>query len=121
MIVLKQLDLVLLAIGLPVFIVGHLPLLGWGVAAAAWTVQRTIQWWLLRKAQASDDPRTVVGVIAASMLGRGWLVAGAILAVGLSNNRAGLAAAVMCLILFTVYFTVGMLLRPFQAPNGAAR
>lgn len=117
---LKQLDLVLLAISLPVFLVSGLPMLGWGVAAAAWVLQRGIQLWLRGKASASHDARGIVGWTAASMLGRGWLVAGAILAVGLTNNSAGLAAAVLVLILFTVYFMVGMIMRPLQRPNGRA-
>jgi len=121
MLALKQLDLVLLAISLPVFLLTDLPMLGWTVAAAAWLVQRGIQLWLARKARTSDDARTIVGLTAASMLGRGWLVAGAILAVGISHNSAGLAAAVLVLILFTGYFMVGMIMRPLRRPNGAAR
>jgi hypothetical protein len=122
MLALKQLDLVLLAVSLPVFLVSGLPMLGWGVAAAAWLAQRAIQLWLARKARSSEDPRPIVGWTAASMLGRGWLVAGAILAVGLAHNKDGLAAAVLVLILFTGYFMVGMIMRPLQrAKSGPAR
>ena len=121
MLALKQLDLVLLAVSLPVFLLTGLPMLGWVVAAAAWLAQRGIQLWLLRKTRATDDARTIVGLTAASMIGRGWLVAGAILAVGISHNSAGLAAAALVLILFTGYFMVGMIMRPLQRPNGAAR
>jgi hypothetical protein len=118
----KQLDLVLLAASLPVFLVTGLPMLGWAVAAGAWLTQRAIQVWLLRKARTSADARGLVGWTAASMLGRGWLVAGAILAVGIAHNRAGLAAAVLVLILFTGYFMVGMIMRPYQRMrDGAAR
>jgi hypothetical protein len=121
MLALKQLDLVLLAISLPVFALSGLPMLGWAVAAAAWLVQKAIQYWLANKAVASKDARTIVGLTAASMLGRGWLVAGAILAVGISHNSAGLAAAVLVVILFTAYFAVGMVTRAFRAPGGVAR
>jgi hypothetical protein len=120
MLALKQLDLFLLAVSLPVFLLTGLPMLGWGVAAAAWVAQRGIQLWLARKAATTDDPRAIVGWTAASMLGRGWLVAGAILAVGIAHNSAGLAAAVLVLILFTAYFMVGMIMRPLQRTNGGA-
>ena len=119
MAILRQLDLVVLGLALPVFLVGDLPIAGYGVAAGAWIVQRLIQLYATRRAIAADDPRTTVGVLAGSMIGRGWLVALSIFAVGLGNNRAGLAAAVLCVVLFTVYFTIGMILRPFEQAAGA--
>lgn len=114
MFLLRHLDLVLLAVALPIFLVGDLPMLGYAAGAVAWLSQRAIQLALNRKAAASDDPRTVVGLQAGSMIGRGWLAALIIFAAGLKDNDAGLAAAVLVIILFTAYFTVSMILRPFQ-------
>jgi hypothetical protein len=111
---LKHLDLVLLTIALPVFLLGGLPMLGYVAGAAAWLIQRGVQLVLNRKAAASDDPRTVVGIAAGSIIGRGWLVALIIFAAGLEDEDAGLAAAVLVIVLFTAYFTVSMLMRPFQ-------
>lgn len=92
-----------------------MPLLGYAVAAAAWLAQRGIQALTNAKANASEDPRTVVGVLAASMIGRGWLVAGSIFAVGLAAEpEDGLAAALLSIALFTVYFSTKLLLRPFD-------
>jgi len=113
---LRYLDLVLLVLALPVFVLGGLPLLGYAAGAVAWLVQRAIQVVLNRKAAESDDPRTVVGIAAGSMIGRGWLVALTIFAAGLKDNEAGLAAAVLIIVLFTAYFTVSMILRPFDKP-----
>ena len=110
----KHLDLVLLAIALPVFLLGGLPMLGYVAGAAAWLIQRGVQLLLNRKTAASKDPRTVVGITAGSMIGRAWLVALRIFAAGLSDEDAGLAAAVLVIVLFTAYFTVSMLMRPFQ-------
>jgi hypothetical protein len=110
----RYLDLVLLAIALPIFIVGGLPMLGYAAGAGAWLVQRGIQIALNRKAAAADDPRTVVGITAGSMIGRGWLVALTIFAAGLKDEDAGLAAAVLVIVLFTAYFTVSMIMRPFD-------
>jgi hypothetical protein len=110
----RYLDLVLLALALPVFLVAGLPMLGYAAAAVAWLAQRALQLWLNRRAAASDDPRTVVGIAAGSMIGRGWLVALTIFAAGLKDEDAGLAAAVLVIVLFTAYFTVSMIMRPFQ-------
>jgi hypothetical protein len=114
MIAVRYLDLVLLALALPLFVAGGLPMLGYAAGAAAWLVQRGVQLALNRKAVAADDPRTVVGIAAGSMIGRGWLVALTIFAAGLKDEDAGLAAAVLVIVLFTAYFTVSMIMRPFQ-------
>jgi hypothetical protein len=114
MIAVRYLDLVLLALAVPVFLLGGLPMLGYAAGGAAWLVQRGVQLALNRKAAAADDPRTVVGIVAGSMIGRGWLVALTIFAAGLKDEDAGLAAAVLIIVLFTAYFTVSMIMRPFQ-------
>ena len=117
----RYLDLLLVALALPVFLVAGLPLAGWAVGGGAWVAQRALQEYLDRRASASTDPRTVVGLLAGSMIARGWFVAIAVFLVGLSDNEAGLAAAVLVIALFTVYFTVRMILRPFEtdAPGSA--
>jgi len=73
-----------------------------------------VQALLNRRVADSTDPRTVVGVTAGAMIGRGWLVALTIFAAGLQDEDAGLAAAVLVIVLFTAYFTVSMIMRPFQ-------
>jgi hypothetical protein len=113
----RFLDLVLLAVALPVFVIGGLPMLGYAAGAGAWLVQRGLQLLLNRKAVAADDPRTTVGIAAGSMIGRGWLVALTIFAAGLVDEDAGLAAAVLVIVLFTAYFTVSMIMRPFDIEN----
>ena len=117
MIAIRYLDLVLLAVALPIFLIGGLPMLGYAAGATAWLVQRGLQIVLNRKAAAADDPRTTVGILAGSMIGRGWLVALTIFAAGLVDEDAGLAAAVLVIVLFTAYFTVSMIMRPFETHN----
>jgi len=115
MTVVRYLDLVVLAIALPIFLVAGWPMLGYAVGAAAWLVQRGVQHWAESRASAaSDNPKKSVGILAGSIVGRGWLVALTIFAVGLADNDAGLAAAVLVVALFTVYFTVNMILRPLE-------
>jgi hypothetical protein len=111
---LKHLDLVVLALALPVFVLADFPLLGWGAAAAAWITQRLIADGANRRAQASNDPRTVAGLLTGSMIGRGWLVALAIFGAGMVEREAGLTAAVLSILLFTMWFTTQMATRPFE-------
>jgi len=114
----RYLDLVALAAALPLFLLAGLPMLGYTVAAGAWLVQRGINALAQAKAKASEDPRTVVGLLAGSMIGRGWLTAGSIMAVGLAGAREdGLAAAILCITLFSIYFPMQMILRPFDDPK----
>lgn len=116
----RYLDLLLVALALPIFLAAGLPLAGWAVGGGAWVAQRILQEYLDRRAGASTDPRTVVGLLAGSMIARGWFVAIAVFLVGLSNNEAGLAAAVLVIALFTVYFTVRMILRPFETETSGS-
>jgi hypothetical protein len=114
----RVLDLVVLVLALPIFLAAGFPLLGWGATAGAWLVQRGIQTFLERRARASDDIRTVAGLITGSMLARGWLVALSIFGAGMIEREAGLAAAVLTIMLFTIYFTGHMVLRPFEDKRG---
>ena len=115
MIFIRYFDIVLLVVALPVFLIGGLPMLGYVAGGGVWLVQRAIQLYATKKAVEADDPRTTVGIVAGSMIGRGWLVALTIFAAGLKDEEAGLAAAVLVIVLFTAYFTVSMILRPFDA------
>ena len=112
--VLGYLDILVLVLALPIFIAADLPLLGWAGAAGAWLAQRAIAAGINRRARESGDPRTVAGLLTGSMIARGWLVAGTIFVVGLSEREAGLSAAILSITLFTFYFTSQMLTRPFE-------
>lgn len=118
MIVLRYLDLVVALLVLPVFLLADLPLVGWVTGAGTYAAQRAIGEYTARRAAASDDARTTVGLMAGSMIGRGWLVALTIFAVGVAvSDEAGLSAAVLFIALFTIYFTMQMILRPFEKEN----
>jgi hypothetical protein len=103
----RQLDLVVLAVALPVFVAFGFPMLGYAVAAGAWLLQWAIHRAADRRAAASlasGDRTGALGVIAATTLGRVWLVALAVLVVGvLADREDGLAAAVLSAVLVTVY------------------
>ena len=79
-------DLLVLALALPIFLLAGWPLLGYAVAAAAWLAQHAILAAADRFAAASlaaGDRRRAIGAIGAATLARVWLVALAILLVGL--------------------------------------
>jgi hypothetical protein len=114
---LRYLDLALLGLALPIFVAADLPLLGYAGAAAGWLVQRGVQALIEKRARASDDPRTVAGLLTGSMIARGWIVAGSIFVVGLSEREAGLSAAILAITLFTFYFTGQLIGRPFEQPE----
>jgi hypothetical protein len=114
---LRFLDFAVLLLALPIFVAADLPMLGWAGAAVGWTVQRVVQLGIEKRARESDDPRTVAGLLTGSMIARGWIVAGSIFVVGLSEREAGLAAAILSITLFTFYFTSQMITRPFEEPK----
>jgi len=96
-----------LAAALAVFAIGGLPLLGYAVAAAAWLAQRGIQMLASRRAGeelAHGNRQRAMGTVAATTLGRVWLMATAVLLVGIAEREAGLSAALLLLTLFTVSF-----------------
>lgn len=111
----RFLDLGVLALALPVFLVADLPIAGYLAGGGAWIVQRIAQILMQRRAEASDDPRVVAGWTAGSMIARGWFCALAIFGVGIAvGDHAGLSAGVLVIALFTVYFMVRMILRPLD-------
>ena len=116
----RWLDLVVLALALPLFLATGLPLLGWGAAAGIWLLQRGVQALISRRARASDDPRAGTALLALSMITRVWLIALAVFAAGMVEREAGLSAAVLSIALVTSYLTATMIAGPFAAP-GARR
>jgi hypothetical protein len=112
--IMRNIDVPLLALALVIFIAAGLPIVGWVTGAGAWAIQRLVNEYVMHKAETATDPRTKVGLLAGSMIGRGWLVAGIIVAVGLGNNSAGLSAAVLFLAVFTAQFTMTLAMRPYE-------
>jgi hypothetical protein len=108
---LRYLDVVLVVAALPFVAFAGLPLLGYGVGAAAWILQRAIGVALERQASKATDIRRQVGLNLVGTLARAWIVGGAILAVGLAGERGdGLTAAVLVFVAFTVYFALTLIL-----------
>jgi len=116
----KYVDLVVLAASLAVFLLGGLPMLGFAVGAAAWLAQRGIQVLAGRRAKAelaAGRRQRAMGTIAATTLGRVWLMAFAVLLAGLAEREAGLAAAILVAALFTVSFAAQGIAHLFDEPE----
>lgn len=111
----RYLDFAALVLALPLFVLAGFPIAGYLAGGGAWIVQRFAQILMQRRAEASNDPRVVAGWTAGSMIARGWFCAFTIFGIGLAaGDDAGLAAGVLVIALFTVYFTVKMILRPLD-------
>jgi hypothetical protein len=117
----KHVDLLVLAAALAVFAIGGFPLLGYAVAAVAWLAQRGIQVLAGRRVAvdlAAGNRQRAMATIAFTTLGRVWLMVLAALLAGVADREAGLAAAVLLAVLFTISFVAQGLLHLFQAPEG---
>lgn len=120
--VLRNLDLAILALALGVFVLGGLPVLGWLTAAGVWAMWRGVGELAERRADGEKDPRRVAGLMAGSMIARGWALGLILLAVGLgAGDDVGLAAAILSVVLFTVRFTLKAVMRPVSGGSGPTR
>jgi hypothetical protein len=123
--VLRYLDLVLLVAALPVFIAADLPISGYVVVAGVWILLYGIEIGANRAiagAVERRDRRAAMGWTAGSGLARAWVVTLSVLIVGLAAGKhAGLAAAVLALILFTVHLgsrVIARMLTPSEDAGG---
>jgi hypothetical protein len=118
--VLRYADLPLLALALPVFLLAGWPLAGYAVAAGVWLAQRGIQIAASRRAaraQKRGDRRAALGILGGTTLARVWLIALAVLLVGLADREAGLSAALLSAALFTVYLATQFATRLLEPPG----
>ena len=116
--VLRNIDLLVLLAALPVFILVGAPLIAWFVAGGAWIAGRIGMELAARRrrvALAASNRNAALGVTAMAVMGRVWLLALAILLVGLLVDReAGLAAAVLALALVTAHLCASFLTHLFD-------
>jgi len=90
-------------------------------AAGGWLLQRGIQVLAQRRMKqelAAGNRQKAMGFVAGSTLGRVWLMATAVLLVGIAERESGLAAAVLLLALFTISFAAQGLSHLFDQPEG---
>jgi hypothetical protein len=102
---LTYLDIVLVVlVGIPAVALG-VPELGYAVGAGAWIVQRLSAVALEKRIATLSDQRRRLGISLASSMGRVWLMAAAIMVVGVTATRAdGLTAALVIFAAFSFTF-----------------
>ncbi len=107
---LRYADVVVLIAATPFALAFGVPALGFAVGAAAWILQRGIGELVARRASA--DPRRALTVSLAYSMGRVWVLALIILAVGKAASRQdGLTCALVVLVAFTISFSMTLILR----------
>jgi len=118
----RYLDVVLLVLALPVFIAADFPIAGWLLVAGVWVIQYAIEITADRRsarALSEGNRNAAMGWIGATTLARVWIIALGVLLIGILDSKdAGLAAAVLSAILFTVHFGARVLGRLFSQESG---
>ena len=110
---LRWIDVILVVAVAPFVLLTGAPVLGYVVGAGAWIVTRLLAMLVERRAAASDNPKTVAGLMLFTGLGRAWLLGLSILVVGLAGSRRdGLTAAIVVAAAFTLYLALGIALGP---------
>jgi hypothetical protein len=102
--VLRNLDVVILVVALPVFIAASLPLLGWAVTTVTWLAARFFQGYLENRALGKGTRQAALGARAASLIGRLYLVTLGVFVAGLIDRKAGVAGGGLAVVVFTTYF-----------------
>jgi hypothetical protein len=112
---LRYLDLGLLVVALPLFLAAGFPMAGYLAVAGIWIVMYGIELISNRAIEGAverRDRRAAMGWLGATGLARAWIVALGVLIIGIAAGKnAGLAAAVLAAILFTVHLGSRILLR----------
>lgn len=112
---LRYFDVALVILAAPFVILMNGPVLGYAVAGGTWIASRLIANAIERSARNAKTPRAQVGISFSVLMGRAWLMAIAILVVGIAGERKdGLAAALVALVAFTVYFATTLITRPTE-------
>lgn len=110
---LRNADLVVLFVALPVFLVADISLWAWIAIAVAWLAQRIVNNVLVRRAQrAGADVGREMNFVAVGVVSRAWIPGIAALLVGLLTEReVGLAAVILAIAVFTIHFITSLVLR----------
>jgi hypothetical protein len=112
MTVLRYLDVCLVLATAPFVLIGGMPTLGYVIAAVAWILTRAGTAVLHAQARRAGTPRVRAGLLVASLLGRVWLIAAAVILARYAGGRDdGIMAAVLVLAAFSVYLAMSFVTR----------
>ncbi len=108
--ILRYLDVVLVALAVPAALALGAPAFGCLVGAGAWLAQRILAEADKRWVSRAAAPRTRLGLTLFEAFGRIWLLAGAIVLAGVAGGRRdGLAAALVIFGAYSVAFAIRLL------------
>ncbi len=109
---LRYLDVCLVLATAPFVPIAGLPLLGYLLGAAAWVLTRLGTTFAFERALRIADHKLRAGIQVASMMGRIWVVALAIIVARFAGGKGdGIMAAALLLAAFTVYFVMSFFTR----------
>ena len=116
MIAVKYFDLTVLIALAPFVALAGLPVVGYAFVAAAWIVTRAIAEYLDHRAEAAGgELRTRLSMHFAGMMARVWIVVAAVIAARYVGDRDdGVMAAILALVLFTVYLGASNVARQLE-------
>lgn len=97
----------IVALALPIFAIAGWPLEGWALAAVLWAASE-IFGAVLTRLPSSPDNLAAAGMRGIGTTSRALLVGIVLVIVTVSNERVGLAAAILYAIAFTVELGVGL-------------
>jgi hypothetical protein len=97
-----------IALGLPVFLVGGFPIGGWALAAVLWVAGEALGWWLARIPTGADQLGKS-GMVAVAMSFRGIGVMAVLLAVTLANRGLGVSAVALYALAYSLTLAISLL------------
>jgi hypothetical protein len=110
---LRYLDVVVLAIAAPILLLIGVPADGYGIAAGAWIALRAVGVGVERAASAVRDQKTEISLRLGYMLGRLFTLALVIVLVRQDSGRdAGLTALFVIVAAFTIQLVISAINRP---------
>jgi hypothetical protein len=96
------------ALALPVFLVGGFPIAGWALAAVLWAAGEALGFWLARIPIGADHLRKS-GMVAVAMSFRGIAAMVVLLAVTVANKHVGVAAVAVYALAYSLSLAVSLL------------
>jgi len=118
---LRLIDVFIVAVTAPVVVLLGAPALGVLVGAAAWIIQRCCALLIEGQARRAQTVKQVLSMNLAGVVGRSWLVALTVLAVGLAGEREdGLAAGIVVVVAFTLYLITSIAARSLDRSHPAS-
>ena len=95
------------AVGLPVFLVGGFPIGGWALGAVVWAAGEALGLWLARLPIGADHLRTS-GVAGIAMAFRGIGAMVVLLAVTVADRPVGISAVVLYALAYTLSLGISL-------------